>query len=308
MSFATIRSLPGAYLLQYSHHCHFWLKNDFSGSETLFMQQQTTQPVYIIGDIHGQLRRLLHLLQDAHLIDHKHTWSGGNAILWFMGDFVDRGPDGIEVINLVMRLQTEAAAAGGQVSSLLGNHEMLIFAAYRFGRRSTGLGSSFISRWKRNGGNKKDLTSLTREHMAWMTELPPMALVADRLLMHADNSLYLKHGRSIDEVNATFKKLMRTSDALAWEETLEDFARRGVFAHQPEGENYARRFLSIFGGQQIVHGHTPIPLMTSLQAKKVMEPFTYANDVCINVDGGLFMGGPGFAYQLPRIQPGQPSD
>lgn len=265
------------------------------------MQQQTTPPIYIIGDIHGQLKRLLHLLQDAHLIDQKHNWSGENAILWFMGDFVDRGPDGVEVIDLVMRLQKEAEAAGGQVSSLLGNHEMLIFAAYRFGRRSTGLGSNFITRWKRNGGNKKDIASLTREHLVWMAELPPMALVADRLLIHADNSLYLKHGRSIDEVNAAFKKLMRTSNALDWEDALEDFSRRGVFAHKPEGENYARRFLSIFGGQQIIHGHTPIPIMTSLQAKKVTQPLLYANNTCVNVDGGLFMGAPGFVYQLPAI-------
>jgi hypothetical protein len=273
----------------------------FSGSEFVTMQE-ITPSVYIIGDIHGQLKRLLHLLEEAHLINHKHTWIGGNAILWFLGDFVDRGPDGIEVINLVMRLQTEAAAVGGQVSSLLGNHEMLLFAAYRFGRRSTGLGSSFISRWKQNGGNKKDIASLTREHLAWMAELPPMALVADRLLMHADNSLYLKHGRSIDEVNAAFKKLLRASNALDWEETLEDFARRGVFTHKPEGENYARRFLSIFGGKQLIHGHTPISLMLNSQAKKVTEPFIYANETCINVDGGLFLGGPGFIYQVPTEQ------
>ena len=264
--------------------------------------QEITPSVYIIGDIHGQLKRLLHLLEEAHLINHKHTWIGGNAILWFLGDFVDRGPDGIEVINLVMRLQTEAAAAGGQVSSLLGNHEMLLFAAYRFGRRSTGLGSSFISRWKQNGGNKKDITSLTREHLAWMAELPPMALVADRLLMHADNSLYLKHGRSIDEVNAAFKKLLRASNALDWEETLENFAQRGVFMHKSEGENYARRFLSIFGGKQLIHGHTPISLMLNSQAKKVTEPFIYANETCVNVDGGLFLGGPGFIYRVPTEQ------
>jgi hypothetical protein len=264
--------------------------------------QQTTAPIYIIGDIHGQLRRLLHLLQDAHLINHKYAWTGGAATLWFLGDFVDRGPDGIEVINLVMRLQGEAAAAGGQVASLLGNHEMLIFAAYRFGRRSTGLGSNFISRWKQNGGNKKDIASLTRTHLDWIAELPPMALVADRLLIHADNTLYLKHGRTVDEVNAAFKKLMRTSDALAWEDTLEDFARRGVFIHKPEGENFARRFLTIFGGQQLVHGHTPISVMLNTPAKKVTSAFVYAAEQCVDVDGGLFMGGPGFIYQLPAAQ------
>ncbi len=269
--------------------------------------QQTTPHIYVIGDIHGQLKRLHHLLQDVHLIDNRHAWTGGTAILWFMGDLVDRGPDGIAVLDLVMRLQTEATAAGGQVSCLLGNHEMLLFAAYRFGRRSTGLGSSFIARWKQNGGNKKDIAGLTRAHLDWIAELPPMTLVADRLLLHADNTLYLKHGRTVDEVNAAFKKLMRTSDALAWEDILEDFARRGVFIHKPEGENYARRFLNIFGGQQLIHGHTPISLMLNAQPKKVTAPFIYAADQCVNVDGGLFLGGPGFIYQLPPLQESQTS-
>jgi Calcineurin-like phosphoesterase len=260
--------------------------------------QQPTNLTYIIGDIHGQLKRLHSLLSDASLINNKHAWIGGTSTLWFIGDLVDRGPDGIEVIDLVMRLQTEAAAVGGQVSCLLGNHEMLLLAAYRFGRRSTGLGSNFISRWKQNGGNKKDIASLTRAHLDWIAELPPMALVADCLLLHADNSLYLKHGRSVGEVNASFKKLMRTSDALAWEDMLEDFARRGVFNHKPEGENYARRFLTIFGGQQLIHGHTPISLMLNTPPKKVTSPLIYSANQCVNVDGGLFLGGPGFLYQL----------
>src|SRR2546428_8235051 len=103
------------------------------------MQTQSSRPIYIIGDVHGQLKKLVKLLQDAQLVDAELSWRAGTATLWFMGDFVDRGPDSIAVLALVMRLQTAAAAAGGSVASLMGNHEMMLLAAYRFGRLCTGL-------------------------------------------------------------------------------------------------------------------------------------------------------------------------
>src|SRR5947207_9849025 len=150
------------------------------------MQIPSPRPIYIIGDVHGHLKKLVKLLQDADLIDAEYIWKAGTATIWFMGDFVDRGPDGIAVLDLVMRLQSEAAAVGGSVASLLGNHEMLLLAAYRFGRRSSGLGSNFLARWKRNGGNRKDIAALTSRHLDWMAQLSALALVDDYLLIHAD--------------------------------------------------------------------------------------------------------------------------
>lgn len=255
-------------------------------------------PIYVIGDIHGQLKKLVLMLQRADLIDHDLRWIGGNATLWFLGDFVDRGPDGITVIDFVMRLQGEASAMGGLVQSLQGNHELLLLAAYRFGRRSTGLGSNFLSRWKRNGGNLKDLKKLTLRHLDWLSALPAMARVGQHLLLHADAPLYIKYGSSIEDVNANFQKLITRSDALAWEELLEDFARRGAF-HSAYGEAFARRILDIYGGQQLIHGHTPISVMVGCPPQKVIEAWTYANGLCINVDSGLFLGSSGFIYQLP---------
>jgi hypothetical protein len=262
------------------------------------MQIPSPRSIYIIGDIHGHLKKLVKLLQDTQLIDTEHSWKAGTATLWFMGDFVDRGPDGIAVLDLVMRLQTEAAAAGGTVASLLGNHEMMLLAAYRFGRRSTGLGSNFLTRWKQNGGNRKDIASLTLRHLDWMAHLPAMALVDDYLFMHADAPFYIKCGRTVDEVNAAFNKLLSRSDALAWEEMLEDFARRGAFMDTTNGEEFARRFLSIFGGRQLVHGHTPISTMLGCPPGKVDSPWIYAGGQCVNVDGGMFLGGSGFVHQL----------
>ncbi|MDQ2716863.1 MAG: serine/threonine protein phosphatase [Chloroflexota bacterium] len=273
------------------------------------MQTPSSQPIFIIGDVHGCLKKLVKLLQDAHLIDAEHAWKAGNATLWFMGDCVDRGPDGIAVLDLVMRLQTEATAAGGTVASLLGNHEMLLLAAYRFGRRSTGLGSNFLTRWKQNGGNRKDIAGLTLRHLEWMAQLPVMALVEDSLLIHADAPFYIECGRSVDQVNAAFNKLLRRSDALAWEEMLENFARRGAFMHTTFGEEFARRFLGIFGGRHLIHGHTPISTMRRCPPGKVDSPWIYAGEQCINVDGGMYLGGPGFVYPLGAhdgsISPGE---
>ena len=263
------------------------------------MQTLSPRPIYIIGDVHGHLIKLVKLLQDAQLIDAERSWKASTAMLWFMGDFVDRGPDGVAVLDLVMSLQTEAAAAGGSVSSLLGNHEMLLLAAYRFGRRSTGLGSNFLARWKQNGGNREDISSLTLSHLDWMSHLPAMALVDDYLFIHADAPFYINYGRTVDEVNAVFNKLLNRSDALAWEEMLEEFARRGAFMYATPGEELARRFLSIFGGRQLVHGHTPISSMLRCRPTKVDGPWIYAGGQCVNVDGGMSLGGSGFVYQLP---------
>jgi hypothetical protein len=257
-----------------------------------------TSRTYVIGDVHGQLKKLTRLLQDVQLVGDHLAWKGGNAVLWFVGDLVDRGPDSIAVLDLVMRLQNEATQAGGQVGCLLGNHELLLLGAYRFGRRSTGLGSNFISKWKMNGGNRKDLGQLTMQHLDWMAQLPAMASVEGRLLLHADAPFYIRYGRTIEEVNTTLKALLKKSDALSWEELIEDFARRGAFASGQTGEDFARRFLSVFGGEQLVHGHTPITTFTRVAPKSIVSPLIYAADQCINVDGGMFLGGPGFVYQI----------
>jgi hypothetical protein len=264
---------------------------------------QTPPSMFVIGDIHGQLKKLQHLLQQAGFIDKHLKWVAGSSSLWFMGDFVDRGPDGVAVIDLIMRLQSEAAQAGGQVASVLGNHEMLLLAAYRFGRRSTGLGSNFIARWKQNGGNRKDLASLTSQHLDWLASLPAMVRFGDYLLLHADAPFYIKYGHSVTEVNATIDKLLHRSDALAWEELLEEFARRGAFYHALAGAELAQRFLNVFGGQQLIHGHTPISAIQGGHPRHITAPLIYADGLCVNVDGGMYLGGPGFVYQLSTFHP-----
>src|SRR4051812_2017211 len=113
---------------------------------------------YIVGDVHGEYDKLVRLLKDARLVDDALNWSGRQAVLVFLGDFFDRGPDGVAVVDLVMRLQTEAREAGGRVDALLGNHEPLILSALWMPDELTdGPEGTFYGDWKFNGGIDSDL-------------------------------------------------------------------------------------------------------------------------------------------------------
>jgi hypothetical protein len=79
--------------------------------------------IVAVGDVHGAYDQLVAILQRAELIDAETHWIGGSATFVQTGDLFDRGLQVFEVMDLLMRLQDEATAAGGKVIVLLGNHE-----------------------------------------------------------------------------------------------------------------------------------------------------------------------------------------
>ena len=81
--------------------------------------------VVAFADVHGAYDDLVRLLQKTNVINGQLKWSGASTHLVSLGDITDRGPDSRKVLDLLMRLQDEAAAAGGQVHVLVGNHEMM---------------------------------------------------------------------------------------------------------------------------------------------------------------------------------------
>ncbi len=81
--------------------------------------------VVAVGDVHGSYEGLVTILLEAGLIDTDLRWIGGDATLVQTGDLLDRGVRVRRVLDLLIRLQGEAAAAGGRVVVLLGNHEAM---------------------------------------------------------------------------------------------------------------------------------------------------------------------------------------
>lgn len=74
-----------------------------------------TQPIYVIGDIHGQ-REMLEAALSRIEAD-----GGKDARIVFLGDYVDRGPDSRGVIDLL----ASGLAAGRNWVCLRGNHDRM---------------------------------------------------------------------------------------------------------------------------------------------------------------------------------------
>jgi len=81
--------------------------------------------VVAFGDVHGDLDATRAALRLAGAIDSRDHWIGGPLTVVQTGDQLDRGDDEPDILALLERLQGEAAAAGGKLIVLDGNHELM---------------------------------------------------------------------------------------------------------------------------------------------------------------------------------------
>ncbi|MCZ7417624.1 MULTISPECIES: metallophosphoesterase [unclassified Streptomyces] len=275
--------------------------------------QDPPGPLYVVGDVHGYLDELRVALREAGLTDAEDRWAAGNTRLWFLGDFTDRGPDGVGVIELVMRLSAEAAAAGGYCKALLGNHELLIIGARRFGDTPVDSGAgtaSFQAAWLLNGGQRGDMERLQEHHLQWMSRLDAMTLADDHLLIHSDTTAYLEYGETIGAVNDAITEALERRDADETWDLFRKFTKRFAFRDEDAGPQTARELLATYGGRRIVHGHSPIPYLLGDVASaegsedgdegpQVAGPHVYADRLAIAMDGGVTMAGKLLVSRLP---------
>ncbi|MFJ2609776.1 MULTISPECIES: metallophosphoesterase [unclassified Streptomyces] len=269
-----------------------------------------TGPLYVVGDVHGYLDELLAALREKGLVDDEGRWCAGNARLWFLGDFTDRGPDGIGVIDLVMRLSAESAAAGGYCKALMGNHELLLLGAKRFGDTPVNSGAgtaTFQAGWLLNGGQKTDMDRLQDHHLQWMARLDAVEEVDGFLLVHSDTTAYLDYGDSIEAVNDTVRETLTRNNADECWDLFRKFTKRFSFRDEG-GADAVRSLLDTYGGTRIVHGHSPIPYLLGEVGSEDDEddsgpvvdgPHVYADGLAIAMDGGVTMAGKLLVQQLP---------
>lgn len=87
------------------------------------------EKIIAIGDLHSDYEHFITILKhkEIGLIDDNLHWIGGKTHLVQIGDIMDRGTEredrAKDIFDLIKKLEKEAAAAGGMVHMLIGNHE-----------------------------------------------------------------------------------------------------------------------------------------------------------------------------------------
>lgn len=94
---------------------------------------------FVIGDIHGRYDKLLDILK---------FWEKEETLV-FLGDYIDRGKESYEVLDVLSKLQKYYPT---ETVFLRGNHEEMFLQVYRdFDEKSMYLENS-LNLWKSNGG------------------------------------------------------------------------------------------------------------------------------------------------------------
>lgn len=94
---------------------------------------------YAVGDIHGRIDLLEHLLAKVHADLQRHP--AKRSLLIFVGDLIDRGPSSAQVIERLRTYRRE----GVKPIFLLGNHEEVLLRVF-------GGDASVVESWLRFGG------------------------------------------------------------------------------------------------------------------------------------------------------------
>jgi hypothetical protein len=178
--------------------------------------QNSNPSLVAIGDVHGDLDDFCTILQRAELIDEQHHWTGGKATLVQLGDLIDRGPKPREVLDLMISLDQQAEKAGGQVVSLLGNHEVMnLMGDLRY--VSAGNYASFV-----DSESEKRQTSALQKYKAWRKDHPQLlAELSQPVLPETEGEWMTRHPpgfiehRDAFSPNGIYGKWLRQRSALA---------------------------------------------------------------------------------------------
>ncbi len=170
---------------------------------------------FVIGDIHGCIRSLEALLR---LLAPRREDE-----LFFLGDYIDRGPDSKAVLDLLRQLQQD----GYTVMTLRGNHEQLLLEAH--------VSAASFRLWLLNGGaatlRSFGITSphhLPAEYTNFLAATPLYVSLDVAVLVHAG-------------LNFDLPDPFADTEAMLWDRSLRvDSAK--------------------LGGRRLIVGHTPMPL------------------------------------------------
>jgi len=180
--------------------------------------------IYAVGDVHGcatELEFMLnHLQNKANLED--------TDLIIFIGDYIDRGPDSMQVIELLLNFKKSYP----QSLFLRGNHEDMFL---NYMGEEGGLGEA----WLLNGGDKtlgsykidlelegeKLKTEIPETHLSFLQDLERYIITKDYVFAHAGLNPIKDLKHQLDEDLFWIRE--------AFIENMHYFKKTVVFGHTP---------------------------------------------------------------------------
>jgi hypothetical protein len=218
------------------------------------VQVDTGAEIFAVGDVHGDRERLVRLLTGAGVVRGAGPeWSAGASVLVFTGDMIDKGPDSLGVIALLRGLGRQAAAAGGRVVVLMGNHEAE-FLATPDAKKSL----EFADELRGAGLKPREVAACRGAIGEFLCGLPLAARVNDWFFSHAGNT----GGRTIDQLSADIRRAVDAAGFGAPELSNDNsllearYGERGPGGNSwIEGGKVLDRYAAAIGVAHIVQGH-----------------------------------------------------
>lgn len=168
--------------------------------------------IYAISDVHGGYERFAALLANANITagvpasPSAIAWSAGDATLVVAGDLFDKGPNGVEVIDALIALQTSATSHGGRVIVTVGNHEAEFLADPANSKADAGDGLD--AELRSDAIDPMAIANGSDSRGAWLRDLPFGARVGRWFFAHAANT----NGRDLPTLEAALEADVTRND------------------------------------------------------------------------------------------------
>ena len=179
---------------------------------------------WVVPDIHGCLNTL------KSLIENRINLSKSDAI-YFLGDYIDRGPDSKGVIDYIMSLQN----AGYEIHCLRGNHEDYCLRAWEADKKRFMFRNNIEKDWRKNGASStldsfgvKRPRDIDEKYINWIKKTEYYIELDDCILVHAG-------------MNFNISNPFEDTSSMMWIRN---------FKVDPNK----------VGGKKVIHGHVPVEM------------------------------------------------
>jgi protein phosphatase len=227
------------------------------GSGLVFIDPEAVRTVAVIGDIHGDIDSLVHILTDGEV-------ENADRII-FLGDYGDRGTASVEVYHLLLTLKV-SAGKGKKIILLRGNHEgppdmpvmphdLPLFFTRKYGARGRRLYSRVKELW---------------EYLPYAVLVPGSYMMLHGGLPASVTSVEeIAHARETHPSSSIFEEIL-------WSDPIEG---RGYFmsmrgAGWMFGEEVTEAVLHAVGVKTLIRSHEPCEGVLARPRGKILTLFS----------------------------------